>query len=121
MAVKAVNQDPDMMLFNFYNGRSMQDRDTQRITSQEIAALKQADKKGQHALTTPAAALSSFFRGVAGSVMDALVPPVKKHAMCDNYGHIADLASWTDHLPKCSDCGKTITSRNELRGSVPVR
>ncbi len=121
MAGKAVSQDHEMMLINFYNGRSMQDRDAQRITSQEIAALKRADKKAQHALATPAAALSSFFRGVAGSVMDALVPPVKKYAMCDNYGHIADLSSWTDHLPKCSDCGKVIHSRNELRGSVPVR
>jgi hypothetical protein len=121
MAAQHLEQDSDMLIFSFYNARSRDQRETQRITSDQIAALKHADKKGQRAATSGSALIYAVLRGLAESIGGMLHTTSKKYAMCDNYGHIADLSSWTDHLPKCSDCGKVITSRHELRSSVPLK
>ncbi len=121
MTVQHINHDPDMLVFSFCNARSRDQRESQRITSDQIAALKHADKKGQRAAASGIAIICSALRGLVESFSSMVHTTSKKYAMCDNYGHIADLSSWTDHLPKCSDCGKVITSRHELRSSVPLK
>jgi hypothetical protein len=37
--------------------------------------------------------------------------------MCEHYGHVFDRREWTELLPRCSDCGATITAASDLRRS----
>ena len=112
-----LDRDTEMLFFSFYNTRTVDQRQAQRITGDQIAALKQARERADRAASTGTVKLCNFVRNVFDTIGDAMRLPGKKHAMCENYGHTADLASWTEHLPKCLDCGKIIQSRNELRGS----
>lgn len=113
--------DNDMRLFSFYNARTQEQRVSQRITGQEIAALKQAQKRTQSATNSLVAMLASLVRNFFNTAGSLLYVSAKKHAMCENYGHIADPSTWTDHLPKCMDCGAKISNRSQLRSSVPTK
>lgn len=42
--------------------------------------------------------------------------PVKKNSMCTYYGHVI-ASNWSGHLPKCTDCGVSITDPRTLRSS----
>lgn len=117
MATQATTKDSEMLFFSFYNARPLDQRISQRISSDQIAALKQAQRKGQQASSSGPVIVSLLFRNLIEAVRDSMYKPVKKHAMCENYGHIADVAAWTEHLPNCSDCGATIAARNQLRKS----
>ncbi|MCI0353203.1 MAG: hypothetical protein L0Z53_27615 [Acidobacteriales bacterium] len=119
MTTQALNQKADL-LFSFY-ARTDEERDAQRITAQQIAALKRAHVKADNAAVATTAMIGKMFREIAAAVQNGFNKPVKRHPMCEFYGHVADLATWTEHLPKCCDCGAQITSRHELRTSKPIK
>lgn len=89
----------------------------QRITSENIAALKSAVTAVPE--TVPLrAALSSMAHDVAAFL--AFLPRrVGGHNTCRQYGHVVDGRTWRDQYPKCRDCGKTIRSQEELRSAFP--
>jgi hypothetical protein len=99
--------------------RSEEERYANRITSDEIAALKHADHRARILATTLPVLCTAMIRDLIAAIQHLFYVPPRRRPMCDNYGHIADLAKWTDHLPSCSDCGAKITARNQLRKAVP--
>ncbi len=44
-----------------------------------------------------------------------MFPPAPNTSMCTYYGHIVNQNSWKSQFPSCRDCGKEITSPNQLR------
>lgn len=101
--------------------RSQEERYANRITSDEIAALKHADHRARSGTITLPALWSLMVRDLISVVQHFFYVPTRHYPMCHNYGHIANLSTWTDHLPSCSDCGAKITARNQLRKAVPHR
>lgn len=89
----------------------------QRITSEEIASLKQA--VGNKGL---AVKLKQQFSSIVHDLLFALAPVLPRlceSSVCRRYGHVIDAAQWTEYFPKCRDCGKTIRSQVELRSAYP--
>ena len=121
MAMQPEIRDGELLLYSFYNTRTVDQRVSQRISQTDLAALKHADTRAQSAATSGMVQILAVFRSITDYVGDIVYRPVKKHAMCDNYGHIADASTWTDHLPKCADCGIEINNKSLLRKSVPLK
>jgi hypothetical protein len=113
------DKSPTLETIVYAWARTEEERSSSRITQENIAALKEADYRSRTAGFTMAAVFGALIRDVISCVGGLFHQTVKRHPMCENYGHIADVRTWTDHLPNCSDCGKKITSRAQLRKPVP--
>ncbi len=90
-----------------------------RISRREIEALKHANGKAEQA--APAHLVATLFRDLASALVGGFCKPAARHPMCENYGHVVDLRTWSQRLPKCSDCGSLITNRSQLRGARPIK
>lgn len=64
--------------------------------------------------TGMAVAITNFAHGIVSALALSFTKP-EKNAMCKYYGHVKAEGSWQGELPKCTDCGETISSLAELR------
>lgn len=95
-----------------------QPADVQRMTNPEIEALRVSGLRSNSDQVRAKQKMNAFMQNIASAIggMFSGGSASSKSTMCDNYGHIAP-ARWRGDFPKCTECGRLITSQNELRGS----
>ncbi|GEM_PF-2216984 len=88
----------------------------QKITGTEIGSLKESAHKKE----SPAVRLVQLFSATLSHLAAALAGiffKPKTTTQCDMYGHIAPASGWSGEFPRCTRCGREITSQDQLRSS----
>lgn len=66
-----------------------------------------------------------WFKRIYYDVMSTIATTIrirlKENKTCMYYGHVVKVEEWVGFLPKCADCGKTVTDISQLRTSLPKR
>lgn len=86
-----------------------------RITRDDLQTLRSVQFRKQNPLV-------AFIHAVAKSIQESMFDLCSKkdnrnNTMCKNYGHVIR-GKWAGYLPKCADCGQTISSSDQLRKST---
>jgi hypothetical protein len=87
-----------------------------RMTRDNLVMLRAAEMKEdkvRKVFASLVTELAALFNGML------FVKPERSTNMCKNYGHVIR-GPWYGHLPKCADCGCTISHPSELRKAMPV-
>lgn len=90
--------------------------DVQRITTQQIQALKITTKKESDASVFWLRQLQGCFSGIINAFAAMFHKETKRSSQCDLYGHVVP-QGWHGAYPKCEKCGAVVTSPDQLRGS----
>ncbi len=87
--------------------------EVQKLTNPEVNALRTSSMKTSSEVVRAKQKVNSFVQNLTASI-GGLFSKEKKKTMCDNYGHVPP-ETWGGEFPNCSECGKLITSQEELR------
>lgn len=91
--------------------------DVQRITTQQIKALRVTTEKEAGASVSFFRAIQGFFSGIFGALAGLFHRDTYKPSQqCEIYGHVVP-QGWHGAYPKCEKCGAEVTSPDQLRGS----
>ncbi|HEY9869713.1 MAG TPA: hypothetical protein V6D08_11150 [Candidatus Obscuribacterales bacterium] len=108
--------DPDVLRDLIQQSRGVP-LNVQRITSQEVQALKVKQRKEDNPVVAITRAFTGFFSGIFSAIGGIFAGPVKKKTQCDIYGHVRP-KDWDGSYPTCVNCGIEITSEDMLRGAT---
>ena len=90
----------------------------QRITSQDIAALKVAVREAPRVMPLRVM-LANLLSNLGQALRSFFSAGALNNNVCKRYGHAINQDTWTTLFPECRDCGKTIRSQCELRTALP--
>ncbi len=95
--------------------------DVQRMTTQEIRALKVTSEFETLAGVSIRRQVQRFFSGLLSGLTGLFSRHNNEHKnQCAIYGHVV-LEGWTGPYPKCDKCGAQVTSADQLRGTAPKK
>lgn len=85
---------------------------SQRITRSNLLTLRAAEMKEDN--------VRKIWSSVVNEIKSAFsslfaAKQEKANSMCKYYGHVIRGNTWQGYLPKCADCGETISAPDQLR------
>lgn len=110
--------DPDVLAKITNRGmRTLSRANEPRISSRQISTLKETEGNEEKPAVVARRKFQHLLAGASAAIGSLFTRKGKKVTQCDNYGHVL-LPGWTGEYPSCADCGRQITSFDQLRGST---
>jgi len=111
-----VGEDPDLLRNLVQQSRGVP-LNVQRITTQELKALKTTARKEAGIGVSITRSICGVFGGIFTALGSVFSARTKKPSQCQLYGHVIQKGGWTGVYPKCIHCGTEITSEDQLKGT----